>query len=63
MPMPDTEYVVPIHASLAQAWLDDPDRNFGLVLEVETSDGVTIRSSDTSTELSRPVMVVTYVPP
>lgn len=63
MSMPSTEYVVPIPTSLAQAWFDDPDRNFGMVLEVETADGVTISSSDASIELSRPVMVVTFVPP
>lgn len=63
MPMPAAEYAVPIPTSLVQAWFDDPDRNFGMVLEVESSDGVTIRSSESATETARPMMVVTFVPP
>ncbi len=63
MSTPATEYAVPIPTSLAQTWLDDPDRNFGVVLEVETSDGVTLTSSNSSTQMARPMMVVTFVPP
>jgi hypothetical protein len=47
-----------------QAWINDPNSNFGLILQDYTaSDGVDFYSSETSTASRRPKLVINYSAP
>jgi hypothetical protein len=48
--------------AVVQSWMTDPDVNHGIIIAGNSTDGVHINSSESTTIASRPILRVTYQP-
>jgi hypothetical protein len=58
----DHRYALGIDAALVEAWRDDPDQNYGLLLATPASNGGMFHSSESKDDTMRPSLEVEVCP-